>query len=52
LDIYIINAESHEIFIDEKNVWTALTSDSFLSAQWNYTILVTEEGIERKYTYI
>ena len=27
--------------------WTAVTSDGSLSAQWEHTILVTEEGAER-----
>ncbi|HEX9026036.1 MAG TPA: type I methionyl aminopeptidase, partial [Clostridium sp.] len=42
----MINAGSHEIFIDENNGWTALTADGSLSAQWEHTVLVTEEGIE------
>lgn len=42
----MINAGSHEIFIDENNGWTALTTDGSLSAQWEHTVLVTEEGVE------
>ncbi|WP_315070185.1 methionyl aminopeptidase [uncultured Clostridium sp.] len=42
----MINAGSHEIFIDKKDGWTVLTADGSLSAQWEHTILVTEEGIE------
>jgi methionyl aminopeptidase len=42
----MINAGSHEIFIDENDGWTVLTADGSLSAQWEHTILVTEEGIE------
>lgn len=42
----MINAGSHEIFIDENNGWTALTADGSLSAQWEHTVLVTEEGVE------
>ncbi|OOM07300.1 methionine aminopeptidase [Clostridium saccharobutylicum] len=42
----MINAGSHEIFIDENNGWTALTADGYLSAQWEHTVLVTEEGME------
>ncbi|EHI99501.1 methionine aminopeptidase, type I [Clostridium sp. DL-VIII] len=42
----MINAGSHEIFIDKKDGWTVLTSDGSLSAQWEHTVLVTEEGIE------
>ncbi|WP_017210369.1 methionyl aminopeptidase [Clostridium beijerinckii] len=42
----MINAGSHEIFIDEDNGWTALTEDGSLSAQWEHTVLVTEDGVE------
>jgi len=42
----MINAGSHEIFIDEDNGWTALTDDGSLSAQWEHTVLVTEDGVE------
>lgn len=42
----MINAGSHEIFIDENDGWTALSADGSLSAQWEHTVLVTEEGIE------
>lgn len=42
----MINAGSHEVFIDEDDGWTALTKDGCLSAQWEHTILVTEDGVE------
>ncbi|MBE6090161.1 MAG: methionyl aminopeptidase [Clostridium beijerinckii] len=42
----MINAGSHELFIDEDNGWTALTADGSLSAQWEHTVLVTEDGVE------
>ncbi|MFW2489711.1 methionyl aminopeptidase [Clostridium chromiireducens] len=42
----MINAGSHEIFIDENDGWTVLTADGSLSAQWEHTVLVTEDGIE------
>lgn len=42
----MINAGSHKIFIDENDGWTVLTSDGSLSAQWEHTILVTEDGGE------
>jgi len=42
----MINAGSNEIFIDEDDGWTVLTDDDSLSAQWEHTVLVTEEGIE------
>jgi methionyl aminopeptidase len=42
----MINAGSNEIFIDEDDGWTVLTDDDSLSAQWEHTVLVTEDGIE------
>ncbi|MBK1813157.1 methionyl aminopeptidase [Clostridium sp. YIM B02505] len=42
----MINAGSYELFIDPNDGWTALTKDGSLSAQWEHTILVTEDGLE------
>lgn len=42
----MINMGSKKIFIDEENDWTVLTDDGMLSAQWEYTVLVTETGAE------
>lgn len=42
----MINAGSHEVIFDKNNGWTALTADGYLSAQWENTVLITEEGIE------
>lgn len=42
----MINMGSKEIFVDEENGWTALTEDGYPSAQWEYTVLVTENGHE------
>ena len=42
----MINGGSNEIFIDADNGWTVFTADGALSAQWEHTILVTEDGIE------
>lgn len=42
----MINAGSNEIFIDEDDGWTVLTDDGSLSAQWEHTVLVTEDGAE------
>ena len=42
----MINMGSKEIFVDEENGWTALTEDGYPSAQWEYTVLVTEDGHE------
>lgn len=42
----MINMGSYEIFIDEENNWTVYTADGSASAQWENTILITEEGPE------
>ncbi|MCT4620152.1 MAG: methionyl aminopeptidase [Marinisporobacter sp.] len=42
----MINGGSHKIFIDKDNGWTVFTADGSLSAQWEHTILITEDGIE------
>ena len=42
----MINAGASDLFIDEKNGWTAYTSDGKDSAQWEHFILVTEDGFE------
>jgi methionyl aminopeptidase len=41
----MINAGGHELHILEDN-WTAVTDDGSLSAQWEHTVRVTEEGVE------
>lgn len=42
----MINAGGYELYIDEDDDWTAVTEDGSLSAQWEHTILVTENGTE------
>jgi methionyl aminopeptidase len=42
----MINAGKRDLFIDKSNGWTALTVDGSLSAQWEHTLLVTEDGVE------
>lgn len=42
----MINMGKKDIFIDEDNDWTALTEDGMPSAQWEYTVLMTEDGPE------
>lgn len=42
----MVNQGMQEIFIDDDNGWTAYTDDGKLSAQWEVTIAVTEEGYE------
>lgn len=42
----MINMGSRKIFIDADNDWTVLTDDGMPSAQWEYTVLITETGSE------
>lgn len=42
----MINAGGPSIFLDEENGWTIYTVDQKPSAQWEKTILVTEDGYE------
>lgn len=42
----MVNMGSDEIFCDEDNGWTVYTDDGSLSAQWEVTVLVTEDGCE------
>lgn len=42
----MINVGTEKFFVDEKNGWTIYTKDGSMSAQWEYTILVTETGAE------
>lgn len=42
----MINMGSYKIFVDADNDWTVLTDDGMPSAQWEYTVLITETGAE------
>ena len=42
----MINEGTDMIFQDADNGWTIYTYDGKLSAQWEYTILITEDGAE------
>ncbi len=42
----MINLGTYDIYIDDSNGWTAYTKDGKLSAQWEVTIAVTEDGYE------
>ena len=42
----MINQGSYEVFVDEDDEWTVFTEDGGYSAQWEYTVLVTEDGAE------
>ncbi len=42
----MVNAGEEDFFQDADNGWTIYTEDGSLSAQWEYTVAVTEEGAE------
>ena len=42
----MINAGQRDVLIDESDKWTARTADGSLSAQYEHTILVTDDGYE------
>lgn len=42
----MINAGVREAVIDHKDKWTARTKDSKPSAQWEHTVLITDDGHE------
>lgn len=42
----MINQGTKNIHLGSKNDWTAYTDDGKLSAQWEHTFLVTEDGVE------
>ena len=42
----MINEGSPDFFIDEKNDWTVYTIDDGLSAQVEYMVMITEDGVE------
>ncbi|WP_291627280.1 methionyl aminopeptidase [Clostridium sp.] len=42
----MLNQGDYEVFVDEDDDWTVFTEDGGYSAQWEYTVLVTEDGAE------
>ena len=42
----MINEGSPDFFIDEENDWTVYTIDDGLSAQIEYMVMITEDGVE------
>ena len=42
----MINEGSPDFFIDEENDWTVYTIDDGLSAQIDYMVMITEDGVE------
>lgn len=42
----MVNMGTWEVFVDEEDGWTVVTEDELPSAQWEYTFLVTDSGLE------
>ena len=42
----MVNQGDWHVFIDEDDGWTVVTEDELPSAQWEHTLLMTEEGVE------
>lgn len=42
----MVNMGSRHVFLDRDDEWTVYTADDSLSAQWEYTVLMTENGLE------
>ena len=42
----MVNQGTYDVFQDADNGWTIYTDDDKLSAQWEHTILITEDGVE------
>lgn len=42
----MVNEGARQVYLDAINNWTIYTADGSLSAQWEYTVLMTEEGLE------
>lgn len=42
----MVNEFSRDVFLDSSNNWTIYTEDGGWSAQYEYTVLLTEDGVE------
>lgn len=42
----MINQGTRDVYLDADDEWTIYTTDGKLSAQWEHTLLVTENGVE------
>lgn len=42
----MVNMGRRYVVLDNKDNWTIYTADGSLSAQWEYTVLMTEDGLE------
>lgn len=42
----MINMGTYEVFVDEEDDWTVVTEDELPSAQWEHTLVMTDNGVE------
>ena len=42
----MVNMGKRHVYLDERDNWTIYTADGSLSAQWEYTVLMTKDGLE------
>ena len=42
----MVNEGTNQVFLDDDNNWTIYTDDGGWSAQYEYTVLITEDGVE------
>lgn len=42
----MVNSGKADVYQDDEDGWTIYTEDGSLSAQWEYTVLITEDGAE------
>lgn len=42
----MINMGTYEVFVDEDDDWTVVTEDELPSAQWEHTLVMTDNGVE------
>ena len=42
----MVNMGKRHVYLDERDNWTIYTVDGSLSAQWEYTVLMTKDGLE------
>ena len=42
----MVNMGKRHVYLDDRDDWTIYTADGSLSAQWEYTVLMGEDGLE------
>ena len=42
----MVNMGSRHVYLDDTDEWTIYTADGSLSAQWEYTVLMGNDGVE------